>query len=399
MGAGHRTLLRAGEAPPSERKAPSGRVPLAALVTVCASAVLSAVSPASSPRAALPTPPYPGFAGQTFEPSAAAFDPGQPPRPGALRQGHHALSLRARRRRARPTARGASLRAPAAGGRAGGEARRADAAAVRGLPRRHRLRPSGSQLPSAAPLLLRPRRLGRCGGRGPSTTSPSTRRCAGRVGTALVQDRGPRGRSHGDAGPLRRSQRRARATSAAGRRARGALLHRRRYGRPSGRGVPASPPPRRSAGSRRGCRTFSSMPDGASFLVLTSHEGTPARSMPTRATSFGFRRRCCSAPRRRGTAAARGPAAGDARQARGARGRAVRRDGRRLRRRPRLEAPLRRLRAVGRSLHGHPSPALTAYYGSLSRHGAERFERISGDGRGPLARPRLQFPGPRPRAA
>ncbi len=48
---------------------------LAGLLAVGASVAIPAVSPAPAPAGALPPPPYPRFSGQTFEPSAAAFDP------------------------------------------------------------------------------------------------------------------------------------------------------------------------------------------------------------------------------------------------------------------------------------------------------------------------------------
>jgi hypothetical protein len=48
---------------------------LAALLAAGASAAIPAVSPAPHPAGALPPPPYARFAGQSFEPSAAAFDP------------------------------------------------------------------------------------------------------------------------------------------------------------------------------------------------------------------------------------------------------------------------------------------------------------------------------------
>jgi hypothetical protein len=44
-------------------------------LAVYASVGIPAVAPALAARDALPPPPYPRFAGQTFEPSAAAFDP------------------------------------------------------------------------------------------------------------------------------------------------------------------------------------------------------------------------------------------------------------------------------------------------------------------------------------
>jgi hypothetical protein len=47
---------------------------LTALLAVCAPMSIPAVSPAQAPRV-LPPPPYARFAGQSFEPSAAAFDP------------------------------------------------------------------------------------------------------------------------------------------------------------------------------------------------------------------------------------------------------------------------------------------------------------------------------------
>jgi len=48
---------------------------LAALVGAWASKAIPSVSPAPASPAALPPPPYGVFAGQSFEPSAAAFDP------------------------------------------------------------------------------------------------------------------------------------------------------------------------------------------------------------------------------------------------------------------------------------------------------------------------------------
>jgi len=48
---------------------------LAGLLAAFASVAIPSVLPAPSPANALPLPPYARFAGQTFEPSAAAFDP------------------------------------------------------------------------------------------------------------------------------------------------------------------------------------------------------------------------------------------------------------------------------------------------------------------------------------
>jgi len=58
-----------------DRSSVMGRTLLAALLAACASVGIPAVSPAPTPPAARPPPPYPRFAGVTFEPSAAAFDP------------------------------------------------------------------------------------------------------------------------------------------------------------------------------------------------------------------------------------------------------------------------------------------------------------------------------------
>jgi hypothetical protein len=59
----------------SDDRAPEvGRTLLAALLAACASVAIPAAPHA--PVAPLPQPPYPRFAGVTFEPSAAAFDPG-----------------------------------------------------------------------------------------------------------------------------------------------------------------------------------------------------------------------------------------------------------------------------------------------------------------------------------
>src|SRR5512143_3373333 len=47
----------------------------AGLVMMCAAVIFPGASTAQPPSTALPPPPYLPFAGQTFEPSAAAFDP------------------------------------------------------------------------------------------------------------------------------------------------------------------------------------------------------------------------------------------------------------------------------------------------------------------------------------
>jgi hypothetical protein len=59
-----------------DRPSRTVRTLLAGLLAVCASASISAVSPALPTPRPLPPPPYPRFSGQSFEPSAAAFDPG-----------------------------------------------------------------------------------------------------------------------------------------------------------------------------------------------------------------------------------------------------------------------------------------------------------------------------------
>jgi hypothetical protein len=59
----------------NDRLSAAGRALVAALLAVCASAAIPTAAPVPHPTAALPAPPYPRFAGQTFEPSAAAFDP------------------------------------------------------------------------------------------------------------------------------------------------------------------------------------------------------------------------------------------------------------------------------------------------------------------------------------
>jgi len=51
------------------------RTLLAVLLAACASVAIPAVSPAPAATCALPPPPYSRFVGDTFEPSAAAFDP------------------------------------------------------------------------------------------------------------------------------------------------------------------------------------------------------------------------------------------------------------------------------------------------------------------------------------
>ncbi len=59
----------------SDRSPVTGRTLLAALLTVCAPMSIPALTPAPAPPSAPLPPPYPRFAGQSFEPSAAAFDP------------------------------------------------------------------------------------------------------------------------------------------------------------------------------------------------------------------------------------------------------------------------------------------------------------------------------------
>jgi hypothetical protein len=58
-----------------DRSSVTARMLLAAILAACASVAIPAASRAPSAPAALPPPPYARFAGQTFEPSAAAFDP------------------------------------------------------------------------------------------------------------------------------------------------------------------------------------------------------------------------------------------------------------------------------------------------------------------------------------
>jgi hypothetical protein len=58
-----------------DRFSAAGRTLVAALLAVCAAVAIPTASPAPHPPGTLPPPPYPRFAGQTFEPSAAAFDP------------------------------------------------------------------------------------------------------------------------------------------------------------------------------------------------------------------------------------------------------------------------------------------------------------------------------------
>jgi len=60
---------------PDDRSSVTERTLLAVFLAACASVAIPAVSPAPTPSGALPPPPYPRFAGLTFEPSAAAFDP------------------------------------------------------------------------------------------------------------------------------------------------------------------------------------------------------------------------------------------------------------------------------------------------------------------------------------
>jgi hypothetical protein len=61
--------------PSDDRFSMSGRMLLAAILAVWASVAIPRVSPAPPVPGALPPPPYSRFAGRTFEPSAAAFDP------------------------------------------------------------------------------------------------------------------------------------------------------------------------------------------------------------------------------------------------------------------------------------------------------------------------------------
>ncbi len=58
-----------------DRSSMTGRTTLATLLAVCTSVAIPAVSLVPPSPSALAPPPYPRFAGQTFEPSAAAFDP------------------------------------------------------------------------------------------------------------------------------------------------------------------------------------------------------------------------------------------------------------------------------------------------------------------------------------
>lgn len=60
---------------PDNRPSLTGQTLLAALIGILASARVPAGSPAASPQVARPAPPYTRFMGQSFEPSAAAFDP------------------------------------------------------------------------------------------------------------------------------------------------------------------------------------------------------------------------------------------------------------------------------------------------------------------------------------
>ena len=60
---------------PDDRSSVTERTLLAVFLAACVSVAIPAVSPAPTPSGALPPPPYPRFAGLTFEPSAAAFDP------------------------------------------------------------------------------------------------------------------------------------------------------------------------------------------------------------------------------------------------------------------------------------------------------------------------------------
>ncbi len=53
----------------------TGKTLLAGFLAAFASVAIPSVSPAPSPARSLPPPPYGRFAGQSFEPSAAAFDP------------------------------------------------------------------------------------------------------------------------------------------------------------------------------------------------------------------------------------------------------------------------------------------------------------------------------------
>src|SRR4249919_3924919 len=58
-----------------DRSSVTERTLLAALLAVCASVAIPAVSHVPPAPGTLSPPPYARFAGQTFEPSAAAFDP------------------------------------------------------------------------------------------------------------------------------------------------------------------------------------------------------------------------------------------------------------------------------------------------------------------------------------
>ena len=60
---------------PDNRPSLTGQTILAALIGILASARVPAGSSAASPQVTRPAPPYTRFTGQSFEPSAAAFDP------------------------------------------------------------------------------------------------------------------------------------------------------------------------------------------------------------------------------------------------------------------------------------------------------------------------------------
>jgi hypothetical protein len=137
------------------------------------------------------------------------------------------------------------------------------------------------------------------------------------VRASLVQDRGARGRSHGDEGVLRRPQRRGKLRGTARRGARGSVSPHQRPGRPSRGGDPVV----HHRGARRHGRG-AVRPAARCFRrqLLVTARG-PRTPVGFRATSSGCRRKFGAAPP---TPSARGPAA-PFRPPAGARGAAIRR--------------------------------------------------------------------------
>ena len=340
-----------------DRLQAAARTLVAALLAVCASAAIPAHAPARHPLEPLPPPPYPRFAGQTFEPSAAAYDPASG---RVLVLSDHDTTLY----RYELGAEGLVLPA----GEHHYPLRLPEGERVAKLEGLTRL-PSGDFLAVTAfdrpdPAFRRLLRFSYAAGV-PVDAVP------------LPVDDAALGAAVRAASGLPWFKIEAVATDRAGARV---LFGIREVGESyaaprdvalvvrcplaeNGVGAPEAvirlSTGEALGGLAEGLSDLQPDPDGDSFLILTSHEATE----PTRDAHSGHLFRVPASvllgPDSAGAGPARGAAAGLARQARGAGRGAHGRAHRGLRRRPRLQAPLRRLRAVGRPVHGDRAPVLT----------------------------------------